>query len=119
MAATMLQLQLAQKLMESARALRLHSGYSQPVCVIFIFSGSRPSCSSILCMCAAHATTRQRQDLAQDHGMCHNTLAPVCLPCALCGRCCCRSLHYASLHGHSEVVEYLLQRASDRGLGAR
>lgn len=82
MAATMLQLQLAQKLMESALALRLHSGYSQPVCVVF--SGSRPSCSSILCMCAAHATTRQRQDLAQDYGTCPQharsrmlTLCPV------------------------------------------
>lgn len=29
------------------------------------------------------------------------------------------SLHYAALHGHAAVVEYLLQRAGDRGLGHR
>jgi hypothetical protein len=37
--------------------------------------------------------------------------------CALA--CARRSLHYAALHGHAEVVAYLLQRASDRGLSAR
>jgi hypothetical protein len=37
-----------------------------------------------------------------------------------CLRCCsCRCLHYAALHGHGEVAEYLLQKARDRNLASR